>query len=458
MEFRFKKAIAQKFLIVLTVFSLVTSAAYMPLTAPRAQAIFGIGDLVIDVKALLRSVADGLAMTLAQRMIDDMVKSTITWANTGFNGNPAYITNPGRYFTNIADQTAGSFIAGSDLGFMCSPFRDTIRLSLALEYYQPPENQFQCTLSGVKGNIENFYEDFSAGGWDSWFSMTQNPTNNPYGAYVTAKDELDSRIAKAVGMASAEQAANQGFLSLKDCAVYNPSQAAIDDYEKGTYTKGSPGQAIADNKVPYDETKPAGACIKDGAIKTAGTTIKAQLDNVLPVGINKLVTVTHIEQLIGAFANGLLQRYVFGSKGTFTPSYNDYYSTSNVPPITTNPGTTPVSPDPSSPQNAPFVSCLTSQKQVTLDSTGVSQPVTWVVPGNVGQVLGANTSYTWTFDLDASQVGSTDTSATVVYTTPGTKQGNVSVTLFDANSSNIAAATCSNTVEVIGSTPTAPLQ
>ncbi len=308
----------------LLVFSLLLPITYPSFSNPSVsvQKAEALGLPTWDIPDWVKKLIDGVAMVIAQKMIDNIVQSTVKWANTGFNGNPAYVTDPKQYFTNVADGAFGEFIEGSDLKFMCSPFKDVVRVSLRNQYYRPTgnnlgEGQFSCSLTGIVDNIEGFYDNFSEGGWDGWYSMTQVSSNNPYGAYLDSKIELDHRIATALNISRQEYTVNQGFASLKDCLAYNPSQAAIDDYELGTYKKGSPGQAIADGKVSYDPTKPALACIKDGPIKTAGTTIKAQLDNVLPSGINKLITAQHIEQLVSAFASGLLERFVFSDKGFF---------------------------------------------------------------------------------------------------------------------------------------------
>src|SRR3989344_1958601 len=120
---------------------------------------------------------DTITIAIAKKFIERMVDSTVKWINTGFEGNPAYATNPKQYFTDIADGVAGEFIRGGDLGFLCSPFRDQIKVSLAQQYYEA--EPFQCTLTEILDNSEdaitNFYNDFSKGGWDAWFSMTQNP-------------------------------------------------------------------------------------------------------------------------------------------------------------------------------------------------------------------------------------------------------------------------------------------
>ena len=298
-------------------------------STPKAEALLGIGDFGFDIEDVVKFVLDQVAIDLAQRMVDDMVKETINWANTGFEGGPAYVTEPGSYFASIADSAAAGFIDGNDLNFLCSPFQNSIRLSLANDYYRPTSQRFQCSWSEAWGNIEDFYKDFDKGGWEAWYSLTQNPTSNPYGAYVEAKIELDSRIANRVGLEQREYSINQGFRSVKECLAYNPSQVEIDGYEQGLYAgEGDPGYKIATEQVPYDPTKPADSCIRQGAITSAGSTIKNGIDKILPSGLERLINADQIEDIISAFASGLLRKYVFSdtNQGLFASDSSNSYA------------------------------------------------------------------------------------------------------------------------------------
>ena len=73
---------------------------------------------------------DSILIAIVKAAISAIVNSTVTWINNGFDGNPAFVTNPGQYFTNVADTVAGEFIVGSDLSFLCSPFQTKIRIAL----------------------------------------------------------------------------------------------------------------------------------------------------------------------------------------------------------------------------------------------------------------------------------------------------------------------------------------
>lgn len=320
MEYNSNKNFFRRFLSFLLVLSILSSVFYLPSPAtPRAHAFWGIADTTWDVPAWVDRAVDGVSMALAQQLIDRMVQSSVKWAQSGFEGNPGYVTDPKQFFSDVADGVAGEYIMGTDLGFLCSPFQANIRLSLTANYSEP--EPFQCTLTEVVGNIENFYTDFSAGGWDGWFAMTQNETNNPYGAYLAAKVELDSRIAEKVGLERELLNWSDGFLSWSECIETNPplvNPSSDPTVLPSTNTRHVPGKAV-------------GECIARGPIQTPGTTLKAQLDNVLPSGLQRLISVQHIDQLVGAFASGLLTRYVFGPRGLFANTSSNTSTTPSSP-------------------------------------------------------------------------------------------------------------------------------
>ncbi|CAN5150817.1 hypothetical protein BH11PAT3_BH11PAT3_2200 [soil metagenome] len=327
----------KQFIVFIFIFSSLTPFIYAPIFTPRVEAFLGIGDVtfIIDGAAILRKLADAAGQRIAKRMVDDIVKSTVQWANTGFEGGPGYVTNPKQFALNTANSVAGQYIEGTQLGFLCSPFQTNIRLALRNSYFDPKisANPYQCTFTGINGNLKNFYTDFKSEGWSGWFSMTQDPNNNPYDSYIKAKVELDSRIAQTLNLQDKELATNSNYLSYKDCLVKNPDQATIDALEAGSVE--------ASFAVKYDPTKPAGACIEYGPVKTPGSVLKQALDNsALPAGITKLISVDHIEQLVGAFSAGLFNRYVTGKKGTFgsgSSGETPYSQTSNDPPSYTPP-------------------------------------------------------------------------------------------------------------------------
>jgi hypothetical protein len=363
---------------------------------------------------------NSIAIGIAKKTIEKIVDSTTDWINSGFEGSPTYVTNPETYFTNIADQIAGDFIEGSNLGFLCSPFQAQIRLSLVNNYYKKPQTQYQCTWTGIKGNLENFYTDFSAGGWDGWFQMTQNPVNNPYDAYLTAKVDLDERVAKAVGLKKDEFNINSGFLSTRDCLQRNgrPSTQTI-----------SVGGVNMPAPSTYNPSYPPGGCIQPGPIKTPGKVIESQLEKTLGTGLTQLELADSFDELINALLGQLLTKSVFAAKGIFTSS-PEKISGGNG---TVGGGTT---------ESAPQVTCAARSQNATVGE----DRITW----GLQSALEFGATYVWSGTEMPNPAAST-TSVTIVYQTPGTKTASVTATpLATPENPNPRPITvsCQNTVLV----------
>ena len=239
---------------------------------------------------------DTLAIVITKKIIERVVDSTVKWINNGFEGNPAYVTDPRQYFSDLGDGIAGDFISASSspINFLCSPFQVKVKLALLKSYNEAPA--FQCTLTNTVANIEAFYDDFSQGGWDGWFAMTQNNANNPYGAFLEAKVELDSRIAKKLGLENQKLDWGRGFLSYQDCTAH----------ELAGWN--------AQTNTPIN-----GACVeRGGPIKTPGSVIESQLEGVLGTGVRKLELADEFDELVGALLGQLLEKSIFSIKGLFS--------------------------------------------------------------------------------------------------------------------------------------------
>ncbi len=280
----------------------ILTANFLPVFTPHANAQWVVTDPALtaivagDVTVrTTKKALDSSAMIVARLAIQTIVNSTVSWAQSGFQGNPAYAVDPKQYFLNLSDNIAGNFIQGnSNLNFLCSPFQTKIRLALRNAYLQEP--QYSCSLTGVVQNVDAFYNNFSQGGWDAWFAVTQTSGGNPYDAYLEAKLDLDSRLSQAVGLKQQQLDWGKGFLSKQVCVETSPIQGPADDS----------GQPLADQEDP--------ACTRYKTV-TPGSVISEQLSQVLPSGVNSLISANSVEQLIQAFATGLLNRYVFNSSG-----------------------------------------------------------------------------------------------------------------------------------------------
>ncbi|MBI1961011.1 MAG: hypothetical protein HYS43_01925 [Candidatus Liptonbacteria bacterium] len=284
-------------LIVVLVCVLVSSGA-VPIRQARAD-ILGV-DVTWEIfgnwlwKSLLAS--------LRKRILDLMVDDIITWIQGG--GKPRFITNYSDFVNKAIDAAAGDVLK-SELGFLCSPFGAQVRFSLfAVPTFS---EQVQCTLSGAMTNIQNFYLDFSAGGWDGYYAHWL-PQNNYFGATLIARTEQERRAAEVLRIASAEATASRGFLSEKVCEeALVCDEPVLDELGvtvcfKNAFTKEPVGAgwkplAVGEKCVKERIITP-GSFAGDAAAKAFGS----QIDSLIGLNSNDL------SQYVAAITNALVNR------------------------------------------------------------------------------------------------------------------------------------------------------
>lgn len=300
----------------------------------------------ISADHLKKFVLDGLARAVAQRIIQRLTKSIVAWINSGFNGNPSFVTDPKGFFVDVADQVAGDFLTAGGLDFLCSPFKLQLKLSLINQYSQRRSGPPQCTLSGALSNIQNFQGfmsgNFYAGGWPGWISLTQEPQNNPYGAMLIADAQLGIQIQSKQKIEEKKLDWGRGFLSMGGCQIEGvefkdkngnvfyrkKGDKGKDIYDKGgnkftpTDTgeylnslsgdlEGRPIDDVNDNSgTPTGNNK----CLKDSGIQTPGSIIQDQLNQVLPSQLRSLEVADEINEIVGALINQMLNQ-IFGGIG-----------------------------------------------------------------------------------------------------------------------------------------------
>lgn len=306
----------------------------------NTYAIFGLGDIVVDPPNLIQntisagvnpvtaasSVTSALANTavsvkelgldaignaVAKMILRKITAQTVNWINNGFDGNPAFVTDPQRFFTNIADQTASQIFLGanSPLNQLCSPFRAEIRLALVKNYLTDQDPQFQCTFSQIGANFENFTRDFSQGGWDAWFVMTQQSQNNPYGAYMEGEKLLTTSIQTQQTKYSKQLVDGRGFLSFERCRRdYVPPRTnpRCTKYEPLTVGGGEP------KCIAYEEADASGEVLdcpaSEKEVVTPGSVINEQLGRALGSTYAQLEAADEINEIVNALMIQLIEK------------------------------------------------------------------------------------------------------------------------------------------------------
>lgn len=224
------------------------------------------------------NLLDCIAGALAKAAIRQLTKSIVNWINSGFQGKPAFLSDPAKFFTDIADEQIGEFIYGSGLAGLCSPFALQVKVLVARSSIS--SRPVQCTLTKVVKNIQGFTQDFQNGGWPAWLALTTVTANNPYGAFLEARSELDERIARAQAEKFHDVQRGGGFLSFSTCLSRSVT----------------------------------GACLR-AQILTPGTVIGRQLNNVLEGPLRQLELADELGEIIDALMVALLQQLFVGQGG-----------------------------------------------------------------------------------------------------------------------------------------------
>ncbi len=295
-----KKTLAS--ILLIAVMSTVGTVA-LPSRTAHAD-IIGV-DVVWDIFS--NFIWEALKANIRKRLLDMMVDDIISYIQ-GNGAAPRFIQNFGDYLEDAADAAVGDVIVGIGAGTLCSPFGAQVRLSIIPV---PKFNErVQCTLTGIVSNIQNFYIDFSTGGWDGYMAHWL-PQNNYYGATYIAKDEQERAVLKAVRAASAEATANRGFLSGEVCDVaeictrYDEDGNCSERERQSVPRDWQPNDPAEDRCVKKKIVTP-GSVVGELAAKVAG----ADIDRL--IGLDSDDLSEYVAAITDAFINRLAAETVSG--------------------------------------------------------------------------------------------------------------------------------------------------
>jgi len=286
------------------------------------QTIGGTGILLLTPAKVGRWV---MKMVLRQ-----LTLSIVNWINSGFEGNPSFVTDPGQFLQNTADIAVGDMLMNGPLDFLCGPFQLQIKLALGLQF-SPFSNQIGCTFTSAMGNVTNAMNKFTngdfigGGGWDSWLQVTTVPQNNPQGAFIIAQAELQKRIDSGVDKAKLEANWGSGFLSFKHCTNTQTG--------KTTTSLGSDTSDV--NTVDRDgNTVPAmnGPSNTTCTVQTPGQEIVDQLGWAQSSSIREMELASDLDAIFNALANMAIKTgasfftsMISGGGGSSQSSINNNY-------------------------------------------------------------------------------------------------------------------------------------
>lgn len=315
--------------LVSSVYAPIAARAQLAVTDPGVQAVATVSaqqNILTAVNSALSSaseyamkykemVLDPLAWMLAKQLLSAMTTDVVNWINSGFDGKPAFLTDPGNFFLNIADDTASEFLSeNGPLSGLCSPFSVDIRLALALNIAQNGgrgnRKKYSCSLSKVIGNFQNLPNsvtvngqningfvngDFTKGGWPAFISLTSDPQNSPIGAYLIAESDLNLQIAQGQAGVQAELQMGSGFLSYKKCEKVSIGGSTTDD--PGNELNAGQTQTVCHTETP-------------------GSVISGALQKQLGAPVDELNIADEFDEIIGALFSQLVQGVLKGGLGS----------------------------------------------------------------------------------------------------------------------------------------------
>ena len=174
---------------------------------------------------------DAIATNMAKATLQKFTQSTVQWINTGFEGDPLYVRDPGSFFKGIAQEQIGTISLSIELSG--APFARSLAQSLILSQLTDFQSAMRYNIDSYLGKdrTDKYAFSFEAGGWDAWLLQTQYPQNNPIGASINVANEVSKKLAgteKSVAeIAQDEINQGSGFLGLKECV--DPT-----DWSRGT--------------------------------------------------------------------------------------------------------------------------------------------------------------------------------------------------------------------------------
>ncbi len=273
------------------------------------------------------SCLDTIAYTAAKIVLAKITQSTLNWINSGFQGSPTFVQNPGSFFASIANESLSSFTAQIAFDPSSYPFgrataQNIIRsIQNQLDYNAQVSSGFLLNNDGdltlpYAERFTNYTNDFLyGGGWDGYLAVTQITQANPFDSYINSVNTIGNTVNSAVSAKNPiAQVTNElqqsgGFLSLKKCVEpldYEPESSDT------TFTRAE-ATAQAKNDPNDSDTAAAVEWLRQHTCtrfetQTPGTAIAQQMNISLGESQKQLELADELNESISAVFDALIKQ------------------------------------------------------------------------------------------------------------------------------------------------------
>lgn len=166
-------------------------------------------------------VLDGMVWMLKNVVIQQLTQDILTWIEGGFDGSPAFISNPEEWLDRVNEEVTFYAITRAGLwDLVCEPFRISVQLAMLADYSTRRGGGRMCDMDEVLGgsSFDVFVKSgqFNAGpggGFSSMFKVINK--NNPIDTYMNASDEIALRAQQKINSERSLLAYGNGYLSMR---------------------------------------------------------------------------------------------------------------------------------------------------------------------------------------------------------------------------------------------------
>jgi len=208
------------------------------------------GTVNTETTAQKQTIINILARIAIAALIRSFTNQVIGWIQQDGGENVGFVGDLQAQLRREADIEGANFLNNLTGVNLCGDIGAALKISL-----RSPSSLAQklgCTVTDIVANVENFYQDFSQGGWPAFLKIGLEPQNNPYGAYLIALDAKVAAESSARDGLLQKFLAGSGFLGvgskLKRCVPIQPRGAGQPIGEECHYEEQItlPGKAISD--------------------------------------------------------------------------------------------------------------------------------------------------------------------------------------------------------------------
>lgn len=269
--------------------------------------------LGLDFNCIKESVLDLLARVITKIVIDTITNTIIAWIQGGGGDNVGFVGNLEQEFRRAADIRGGQFLnqlAGVNL---CGDIGLSLQITLRTGGGSL-SRRLACSVTDIVANVNDFFRDFSRGGWPAFIRISMEPQNNPYGAFWIAVD------AKA-------EAEFGGRKALERNLQYNIGFQGVRKTDKRCQTEKiigapPPGHDITDIQDNGDGTY--SYCFTETSVKTPGHLVADVLSKATNNTFDFSDDADEINEAIVNIANALISKIISSvADGIFSPGLRD---------------------------------------------------------------------------------------------------------------------------------------